>query len=185
MKFTERKEWHYDTEKCALADVQTALKIFDEYICRFSPKPYPTFYEVDRQSARYDVIWHVSLDERTVFSRALEIPALIQTERPDWRLTKLGLVPQQKHKVWLSNLALQRADWFPVRGDLMYFNGYRNLILNVVLDPSVFWQQTNIWLGLVLETIIPPDGDARPVVNPGVLEPAEKSPGKILPEYAG
>lgn len=182
MTFCERKEWHYDPAQYRLADVQTALKIHDEYIRGMSPRPYPKFYEVDRRSEKYDDLWHVPLDERTVFSRVLEVPAIINAERPDWRLTRVGIVPQQKYKVWLSNLGLQEANWFPVRGDIMYFNGYRNMIINVVLEPTSYWQQTNVWLGLVLETCIPADGDARPLIDPGTPPPSERIQTRPLPE---
>ena len=83
MRFTERKEWHYDPEQYRLADVQTALQIHAEYIRVASPRPYPKWYEVDRRSEKTDQLWHVSLDERTVFSRVIEIPILVKSERPD------------------------------------------------------------------------------------------------------
>lgn len=182
MRFKERKEWHYDPEVFRLADVQTALQIHHEYIRRSSPRPYPPMYEVDRRSEKVDQLWHVSLDERTVFSRVIQIPIMVNAERPDWRLTRVGITPQQKYKVWMSNLGLQEADWFPMRGDIMYYNGYRNMILNVVLEPTSYWQQTNVWLGLVCETIIPADGDARPLINPGDPPPSERIQTRPLPE---
>ena len=129
--------------------------------------------EVDRRSSKIDHLWHVSLDDRTVFSRVIDMPALVNFERPDWRLTRVGLVPQQKARVSLGNLLLQEADWFPMRGDMFYWNGYRHMIVNVVFEPNAFWQQTNCWLGLVVETVIPAEGDARPVANPGVPVPRE------------
>lgn len=174
MTFCERKEWHYDSEQYRLADVQTALLIHSEYIAKMSPRPLPKFYEVDRRSEKYDDLWHVSLDERTVFSRVIEMPVIIQAERPDWRLTRVGIVPQQKYKINMGNLLLQAANYFPVRGDIMYYNGYRNMIVNVILEPTSYWQQTNVWLGLVCETCIPADGDARPLIDPGTPPPAER-----------
>ena len=149
MRFSDRREFLYDPELFrASPDVDTALKIHSEYIKRSSPRPLPRFLEVDRRSSKIDHLWHVPLDDRTVFSRVIDMPAIIQFERPDWRLTRVGLVPQQKCKVWMGNLLLQEADWFPMRGDMVYWNGYRHMIINVVLDPSAFWQQTNVWLGL-------------------------------------
>jgi hypothetical protein len=180
--FNQRKEWHYDPEMFRLTDTQTALTIHAEYIQRTSPRPYPKFYEVDRRSEKSDDLWHVSLDERTVFSRVIEMPVLIQAERPDWRLTRVGIAPLQKYKVWMANLLLQKMDWFPMRGDIMYYNGYRNLLINVVLEPTSYWQQTNVWLGLVCETCIPADGDARPLLDPGVPPPAERIQTRPLPE---
>lgn len=165
-----------------LADVQMALTVHAEYIKSVSPRPFPKWYEVDRRSEKYDQLWHVSLDARTVFSRIIEIPILVKAERPDWRLTRIGITPQQQYKVWMSNLALQEADWFPCRGDILYYNGYRNMIVNVVLEPTSYWQQSNVWLGLVCETIIPADGDARPLINPGDPPPSERIQTRPLPE---
>lgn len=183
MRFTERREFLYDPELFrASPDVDTALKIHSEYIKRSSPRPLPRFFEVDRRSSKIDHLWHVSLDDRTVFSRVIDMPVIIQFERPDWRLTRVGLVPQQKCKVWMGNLLLQEADWFPMRGDMVYWNGYRHMIINVVLDPSAFWQQTNVWLGLVCETIIPAEGDARPVTDQGVAVPREIIQTRPMPE---
>ena len=138
--------------------------------------------EVDRRTAQIDALWHVPLNDRTVFSRVFEMPIIVTKERPDWRLTRVGLVPQQKHKIWMANLILQEVDWFPLRGDLMYFNGYRHMIINVVLEPEAYWQQTNVWLGLQCETIIPADGDARPVLNQGEIVPRELMQTRPLPE---
>ena len=180
VKFTERKQWTYDPELFRRSDTTTALKIHAEYIQRCGPPR--TFFEVDRSVEKVDTLWHVSLDDRTVFSRELSVPAIVLSERPDWRLTKVGIVPQQKHKVWLSNLHLQAANWFPCRGDLMFHDGYRHMIVNVYLEPNAFWQQTNVWLGLVCDTVIPADGDARPVMNPAVAVPAERIQSSPLPE---
>lgn len=183
MKFLERKEILYDPEIFkARPDTTTALRIHSEYIRRHSPKPFPVFLEVDRSSSKFDDLWHYPLNDRTVFSREISMPAIINLERPDWRLTKVGIVPQQKMKVWVGNLLLQEAEWFPLRGDLVVYNGYRHLIVNVVLEPTAYWHQTNVWLGLVLETTIPPEGDARP--NPFVTAtvPSERRQTKALPE---
>lgn len=182
MRFSERKEWTYDQELYGRADVQTALSLHAEYIRVASPKPYPTVFEVDRDGARFDALWHMPLDERTVFKRTFGMPVMIKTERPDWRLTKVGLVPQQRCQFWMANLHLQAADWFPMRGDLIYWNGYRNMIVDVVLDPTTFWQQTNMWLGLVCQTVIPADGDARPVTNQGEAVPRERLSTRPVPE---
>lgn len=110
------------------------------------------------------------------------MPVIIQAEKPDWRLTRVGIVPQQRYKVWMGNLLLEKAEWFPMRGDIMYYNGYRNMIINVVLEPTSYWQQTNVWLGLVCETCIAADGDARPLIDPGNPPPAERIQTRPLPE---
>ena len=142
----------------------------------------PKIFEVDRRSEKIDPLWHVPLDDRTVFSRTFEIPAHIQQQKPSWRHTKIGQVPQQQCQFRFANLHLREMDWFPMRGDIIVWNGYRNLILNVVLDPTVFWQQTNLWLGLLCETIIPAEGDARPVVNASDTVPRERIQTRPVPE---
>jgi len=65
---------------------------------------------------------------------------------------------------------------------MMYWNGYRHMILNVVLAPESYWQQTNVWLGLVCETIIPAEGDARPLVDIGTPVPRELVQTRPMPE---
>ena len=82
----------------------------------------------------------------------------------------------------MDNLMLKEADYFPARGDFVWYNGYRNLIINVVLEPNGFWQQTNVWLGLIVETIIPVDGDARPLAEPAVAAISEIRQTRPLPE---
>jgi hypothetical protein len=182
VRFNERKEFHYDPEIFRLSDTQTALRIHAEYVRKGSPRPMPRFFEVDRRSAKIDALWHVPLDDRTVFSRDFEMAALIQRERPDWRLTRVGIVPQQKHKFWLANVILQEMDYFPMRGDMIFYDGYRHMIVKPVLEPSSYWHQTNVWLGLVCETVIPAEGDARPVPNVALPVPAEIMQTRPLPE---
>ena len=182
MRFIERKQWFYDAAVFGLADTQTALTIHAEFIRAHSPKPPPQFFEVDRRSEKVDHLWHVPLDERTVFSREIAMPVIVQKERPDWRLTRVGLTPQQKHIIWMANKLLAEADWFPNRGDMMFYDGYRHMIINVYLKPEAFWAQTNVWLGLICETVLPADGDARPVLDPSVAVPREKIQTRPLPE---
>ena len=108
-----------------------------------------------------------------MFSRTLEIPAISKFEKPDWRLTKLGIVPQRRDTFILDHLLLQEFDYFPVRGDMVFFNGYRYMITNVDLAPEGYWQQTNVWLGLACVCTIPPEGDARPLVDLSQASPGE------------
>jgi len=182
MKYTERRDFNYDMALAGRGDVVTAMRIHSDYVQKMSPIPPPKFMEVDRNSSHFDPLWHMPLDSRTHFSREIEIKCIVTAERPDWRLTKIGITPQQKRKFTLDNLLLQQADYFPQRGDLIFYDGFRNLILNVVLEPNGYWNQTNVWLGLVCETIIPVDGDARPLTNVGELVPAEKTNSHPLPE---
>lgn len=199
MRYLERKEFLYDGEVWKQADTVTALKLHAEYVRTSSPKPYPKFFEVDRNEQKIDDLWHMPLTERTTFKRTLDVPAIVQFEKPDWRLTKLGLTPKQRFKFWLANLHLTpsgtledvrerdpiRLDYFPMRGDLVYYIGYRLMIINVVLDPSAYWLQTNVWLGLVCEVALVPEGDARPVVDLGTPVPAEQPTAKTPQDWPG
>lgn len=184
VKFTERREFLYDPLVFQRKDTQIALRINREYTVKFSPNPPPQFFEVNRDQTKYDDLWHVPLNNRTVFSERspISIPAINTFERPDWRLTRFGIVPRRKDKFTLSNLILQAVDYFPVRGDLVFWNGYRYMIVNVVLEPNAYWQQTNVWMGLVVECQIPAEGDARPLINLGVESPSEVLQTGPLPE---
>src|SRR6516225_4086708 len=50
-----------------------------------------------------------------------------------------------------------RVDYFPQRGDYIFHAGYRLMIQNCVPDPTAYWQQTNVWLGIIAEAIIVPE----------------------------
>jgi hypothetical protein len=182
VKFTDRKEWLYDPALFTRYDTQTALKIHSEYVRKHSGNPPPKFFAVDTASCKFDQLWHFPLDNRTVFKRTLDMPCIVMPQKADWRLTKVGLVPHQKTKYWLGNLILQEMDYFPTRGDMVFYNGYRQMIVNVYLEPEAFWQQTNVWLGMVVEAIIPAEGDARPLMNPAVPAPQEIRQTRPLPE---
>ena len=173
MRFVERKEFIYDTELFRRSDTQTALKIQAEYVRSHSAVPYPKFMEVNRKDQSYDDLWHQPVDDRMKFGRELEIPAINTFQKPDWRLTRLGIVPQRRDNFWIANTHLQDFDYFPMRGDMVYWNGYRYIIINVVIDPQAYWHQTNVWLGLVVECVVAIQGDSRPVLNQGVAVPAE------------
>lgn len=182
MRFVERKEFLYDPALFGRADTQTVLRIYAAYVEQNAARPYPKVLEVDRTSARFDPVWHVPLDERVVFSREIDVPMTVKVERPSYRMTRIGVVPQQRCRFEMANLHLQQADWFPMRGDYIFWNGYRNLILNVVFEPNAFWGQTNVWTGLVCETVIPAEGDARPVLDPGHPVPRELIQTRLAPE---
>ena len=182
MRYTERNELLYDPELFKRVDVATAARFHSEAVKKMSPQPPPKFFEVNRKDSKVDPLWHMPLDGRTTFDRELEIPCIVKQDRPDWRLTKVGMVPKQKCTFWMDNLLLKEADYFPSRGDFVWYNGYRNLIINVVLEPNGFWQQTNVWLGLIVETIIPVDGDARPLAEPAVAAISEIRQTRPLPE---
>ncbi len=198
MRYLERKEFLFDSELFKRSDTQTALQIHAEYVRVSSPNPYPKFFEVDRTETKMDDLWHMPLTERTTFTRTLDVPAIVNFEKPDWRLTKLGIKPLQRFKFWLANLHLHpqdevtkgvpksiHLDYFPLRGDMIYYIGYRLMIINVVLDPKAYWAQTNVWMGLVCEASIVPDGDARPIPNLGVASPAETPAAPVPQDWPG
>lgn len=173
MRFVDRKEYIYDSELFRRSDTQTALKIQAEYVKRHSAVPPPRFFEINRKDQSYDDLWHQPVDARMKFDRQLDIPAINTFLKPDWRVTRLGLVPQRRDNFWLSNLHLQEYDYFPNRGDLVSWNGYRYIILNASIDPTAYWQQTNVWLGMMVECVVAIQGDSRPVINSGEAVPAE------------
>jgi hypothetical protein len=182
MRFLERKDFTYDAAFASAGDSAVALKIHAEYTRKFAPKPPPKFFEVNRDLAVVDTLWHVPLDDRTKFARVIELPCINAFEKPDWRLTALGTRPFRKDKFTVSNLILQEYDYFPVRGDFVFYNGYRLQIINVVLEPQGYWGQTNVWLGLVVETTIAPQGDARPMPDVSIAAPSEIRQNRPLPE---
>jgi len=165
MRFNARKQYYYDPALFARNDVKTALRIQAEYVRKHAPIPPPHFFEIDRSDQEIDHLWHVPKSDRSHFSRELNVPAINMFEKPDWRLTKLGIIPQRRDKFWLANLILQEPaiDYFPMRGDMVFWSGYRYMIINVALPPEAYWQQTGVWLGLTVECIIVPEGDAKPL----------------------
>lgn len=186
MKFNQRKDFQYDTELCSRQDTMIALKIHDEYVKKCSSQPVPTFCEVNISQDSIDPLWHQPVAQRQQYTRTLSIPSIVQFEKPDWKLTALGLTPTQRYKFWMSMLSLRDTyDYFPCRGDRVLWNGYRLMITEATVDPGAFWHQTNVWLGLVASCQIVPDGDAAP--QPGaasMLFPSETLDGhpKIIPQ---
>ena len=63
---------------------------------------------------------------------------------------------------------------------MVFWNGYRYAIINVVLPPEAYWQQTNVWLGMYVECAIVPEGDAKPLVDLSYVHPVEMSPAGQL-----
>lgn len=175
MRFNERKDFLYDPEVFKRSDTTTALKIYEEFVTKASPRPYPVFLEVDRRDQQFDPLWHMPTGPRTVFSREISIPVINTFEKPKFKRMNFGIQPKKVDYFLLAHNILQRADWFPLNGDMVQWNGYRYAIVDVVLDPSGFWQQTNVWMGLYVTAIIPPDGDARPGLSSSRL-PSEAMP---------
>lgn len=198
MLFTERKEFLYDPEVFGLEDTQIALSMYGEWVRISSPFPYPKFFEVDRSPEKIDDLWHVPLTERTVFVRTLDVPVIATFERPNWQMKKLGIVPQQRFKFIVAAIHLHPADnsptsepnpirlnYFPLRGDQVFYIGYRLMVTSVVPEPQSYWHQTNVWTGLVVEACIAPDGDARPIPNLAEAAPAELPGAVPLPDWPG
>jgi len=173
VKFTDRKDWLYDPDVFKKSDTQTALKIHREFVSKHSANPRPKFFEVNREATQYDPLWHMPINPRTPIARELDVPAIVTFTKPVWRPTPVGSMPYRRDQFWLANLDLQEKDWFPIRGDYVYWNGYRYFIYEVIIPPEAYWHQTNVWMGLQLDCIIPPEGDAKPLVNPGEAAPAE------------
>lgn len=177
MKFCERNEWTYDPDIFKRCDTQTALKIHDEYVTKHSPNLRPRIFVINRSSAIIDPLWHMPISHQTPIERTIDdLPCINVHQKPQWKSTPQGIQPMRQDQFWFSNLGLQKVDWFPLKGDQIYYNGYRYFIWQVVIGPESYWQQTNVWLGLYVDAIIPPTGDAAPPVNPGEATPTETSP---------
>jgi hypothetical protein len=181
MKFTERREFLYDPEVFKRTDTQTALRIHDEYIRRSSGQPYPVFYEIDRSPESFDPLWHQPVSTRTQYVRILQVPCIVQFDKMNWSLRRQGRYAEQKIRFWVSNLTLQTLDYFPLPGDLVYWNGYRTEIVTPEFEPNSFWGQTNVWLGVIYSAAIVPEGDAKPMLNPSKPMPVEIAPEAPLP----
>jgi hypothetical protein len=175
VRFNDRKEWLFDTAVFSRYDTQIALKIQAEFVRRHSACPAPRFFEVDRSNTVIDPVWHVAISPRTGIARQLDIPAIHYFDKPNWQLTAQGLVPKRTDRFWLAQNILREEsiDYFPERGDYVFFNGYRYAIINVVLPPEAYWGQTNVWMGLYVECAIVPEGDASPLQNLNKVAPVE------------
>lgn len=160
MRFTERTEFQFDPALGNLADSEVALKLFDEFTRKCGSRPPLKIFEVDRDPAKVDPLYHEPVAVRTPYSRVFEIPAINYFDKPSWKLSKLGITYQRRDQFSLSYLGLQKADWFPLRGDQLDWVGYRYQIIDVVLPPEGYWGQTGVWTGLAIDCIVPADGDA-------------------------
>jgi hypothetical protein len=179
MKFSEVKQYVFDSELAKRSDVRIAMQLHHEYVSKYSArtgdgKPAAAFYEVDRAAENVDPLWHTPRGGQVTFSRIIHLAAINQFEKPDWRLKAQGLTPQRVDRFWVSRTALVDADYFPVRGDYVAWNGYRYGVLELSIPPESYWAQTNVWLGAVVRAVIIPEGDSPPVPANVVL-PAELS----------
>lgn len=183
MTYTERREFTYDTELFQRHDSQTAARIHDEYITRHSSVPTPKFFEISREPGDMDPLWHESKHSRIPFTQRspLEIPAINQFTKQAWKNSKLGRYAERDDIFWVSRLALQRFNYFPEGGDLVFWNGRRYQIIVASIPPTAYWGQTGVWLGLICECMIAPEGDAKPVADLSIVAPSELSdvPGPL------
>jgi hypothetical protein len=182
MKYSERQEFKYDPQLGTVRDTGIALRVFDEYVCRFSPRPFPSFFEVDRSpgGTTLDPLYGTPRSARQQFSRTLEIPSI--NEFPEQKFTVWwNKVRTRGDRFWLSNLGLQKADYFPVQGDMVYWTGYRLTVINVSIPPSAYWGQTGVWTGLIADCVLAPYGDLTPPADLSKIAPAEQAGGRNTP----
>ncbi len=178
MRYTERREFLYDPKLFGRGDVAMALRLHDEYVTRHAARPAPRCLEADRSPAQVDQLWHQPVNGTTQFLRELEIPCLVLHDKKVWNPeTKTAQAVSQRMRFWFSNLALQRADYFPLPGDIVIWGGYRHEIVAPEFEPSCFWQQTNVWLGIVYSATLATAGDNKPALNAQRTAPAEKAAG--------
>lgn len=175
MQFNDRKDFLYTAEVFKLSNTKTALKIYAEWVKKHSAIPRPVFFEVDRQLQKIDPLWHYAVDSRTKYAREISMPAVNMFDQPKWKRSKHGITNVRTDKFLLAHNILEELDYFPMIGDQIAWNGYRYQITEINMDKECYWQQTNVWMGLYVTAIIPPDGDAKPTVNAQQLVPAEKS----------
>lgn len=165
MRYTERPEFPYDPNVFKLNDTQTALRIYHEAIKKHGARPPPRFLELDRSIDNLDPLWHAPVGGKETVTRQLEIPALnlFPNGKNEWTMTQYGMVPQRRDDFILSHKSLIEFDYFPVRGDYVYWNGYNYMIIHVEIPGDAYWHQTNVWLGLKVRCMIPAEGDGKPM----------------------
>lgn len=183
MRYSETKQFQYDTELFQRYDTQIGLKFYDEYVRRNggthpSGEPAAKFFEVDRSFGQMDPVWRASATLRTQFtSRSpISISTINKFTRNQWKNSKTYRTVARDDSFILSHLSLIRADYFPEGGDQIFWNGYRYMIVHVTIPGEAYFGQTGVWTGLVCECVIVPEGDARPTADLSQTVPAEVSP---------
>jgi len=186
MLFTDRTYFTYNPTLGTVGDTVVALNMADEYIRLYSPQPLPIFFEVDRSpNVALDPQWGTQRTLRTQFSRQLSIPAINKFDSQNLRLW-WNKVTTRADRFWVSNLSLQKANYFPIQGDQIYWTGYRLTIINVNPDPNGYWGQTGVWTSLMVDCVLAPYGDAMPPANLAILNPGESATGQnIGAKYPG
>jgi hypothetical protein len=135
MKFTDRKDFVYDSEVFKRLDVQTALKIYAEYVKAHTPTPRPGVLEVDHSTNLIDPVWHVPLGDRTPILRKLEVPMIIRTSKQKWTFDRgiRVLVPTRTNQMTMAHNHLAELNYWPQKGDFIIYSGYRNIVIEVEL----------------------------------------------------
>ena len=96
MKFTDQKQFLYDSDIFKRHDTQIALRIHDEYVRKMAGrtqpdnKPATVFLEVSRAPADVDQLWHSPAERRTRISRELPIPAIVRFDKATFIAHRLG-----------------------------------------------------------------------------------------------
>ena len=180
MRYNDRRQFVYDPKLNALGDTRIALALHDEYISRYSPQPdKPVFFEVNRGASAVDPMWQAPVGHTILFHRELPLSAInrfqTQTFRPKLKFDSIPTdrVTTRRDQFWISNLELQRNDYFPIRGDQVYWNGYRHQITLVIVPPESYWGQTGVWLGLVCECELLGTQQAKDISELQTAQPAE------------
>jgi len=167
------------------SDVQTALKINKEAVEKHSPEHLrPRFFEVEPGQMREDV-FHAPLTGRTLWTprSPILVPAINLFQKPDWRVKMAGIIPKRQDNFIISHLTLKELDYYPGPGDYIFWNGYRYAILQAAPPPESYWHQTNVWLSILVEAVIAPEGDGVPLANLAQVEAVERgSSAGPLPE---
>jgi len=164
MRYTERPDFPCDPDVFKLKDTQLAMRIYDEATRKHSARPAPVFLEVDRSIENLDPLWHTTPSGKERITRKLEVPVLnlFPNGKNEWTMTPRGWSAQRRDDFILSHRSLIEYDWFPVRGDYVLWNGYTYIITQVEIPGEAYWHQTNVWLGLKVKCMIPPEGDGAP-----------------------
>ena len=174
MRFEQRKEFLTDPEVFRLTDTKTALALYAEMCEKYSAHPKPKFFEIDRASGDMDDLWHVSLDQNEKFAREIEIPSLNSFVKQNWKRTKIGITPARTDQFTIAYNTLAQADYFPEHGDRIYWQGRRYHIVEIDIPGDAYWQQTNVWLGLLITAVVAKEGDVLPASeDPSTRAPAE------------
>ena len=59
----------------------------------------------------------------------------------------------QNNPNFRATLNLQDLDYFLVRSDAVYWRGYHYEIIAATAPPERYWQQTGVWLGMMVAVL--------------------------------